>query len=393
VTQQDGVPKVEDRNEELLSRAKRLKRDLSASVSTVDKLIDDISNITQTAAQFELALYQTREDLDDERHKRVNAEESLRIAEAQRIEQLARARQKEEESRRAAANALSESLRKIGQRGLLSDLDKLVRLESSGQLGNSTPTIKSVQTKLEGWIKEITRNYFGADLERMYSSSEVTVDRESAVNLCEFEPSIPFSDAFPRARCTVVACGWRAGDLILEKARLRWIEQLPTVATDEINDQQDENVYVEGDAQHPETDILVTESEPDSAEQDSAVAQLPVDFSSDERADFVPSLGSFREMRNALEQSAWYGKQKPRNKGNYELILDAIQSGKPLDVQSQSEEESRKIVEFIHHDSENEYSWLTKLCNELEKLKVDIQIREYVAHKWQEYRQIYPQRS
>ena len=59
-----------------------------------------------------MVLNRTREDLDDERHKLVKAEEALRTAEAQRIEQLTRARQKEEESRRAAENALVESLRK-----------------------------------------------------------------------------------------------------------------------------------------------------------------------------------------------------------------------------------------------------------------------------------------
>ena len=238
MTQEDSVRKTESQNEELVSRAKRLKRDLSTSVGLVDKLIDEIS---QTAAQFEMVLNQTREDLDDERHKLVKAEEALRTAEAQRIEQLARARQKEEESRRAADNALVEGLRKLGQKGLLSDLDKLVKLESSGQLATSTPTLKSVQTKLEGWIKDITRTSLGVNLERIYSGSEEIVDREDAVNLCEFEPSNPFSDAFPQARCSVIASGWRAGDVILEKARLKWLEQLPVEFEDNVNEQQHED--------------------------------------------------------------------------------------------------------------------------------------------------------
>ena len=169
----------------------------------------------------------------------------------------------------------------------------------------------------------------------------------------------------------VVSSGWRAGDLILEKAGLDWIDQLPADFDDPMNDPQYENVYAEGDIQHPETDILIAKSEPVSVEQVSVIALHPVDFSSEEQTNFVPSPEAFQGMRSALEQSAWYLKQKPRNHDILELILDAIQSGRLLDVQSQNKDKSEKLVRFIHHNSEGEYSWLTKLSNELDKLGID----------------------
>ena len=49
----------------------------------------------------------------------------------------------------------------------------------------------------------------------------------------------------------VVASGWRAGDLILEKARLNWIDQLPVESEDQVNDAKHENGDVVGEILHP----------------------------------------------------------------------------------------------------------------------------------------------
>ena len=90
-----------------------------------------------------------------------------------------------------------------------------------------------------------------------------------------------------------------------------------------------------------------------------------------------------------LGSSEWWLHLKAKKRDFLSSILDAVQSGRLLDTQSQNEA-TDEIREFFD-DIEGEHSWLKRLSTQLEELETDPKLREYVAQKWHEYRQTYSQ--
>jgi len=219
VSQRDDTHQQDRRADKATNRANELIHNLERAPSILRDLLQETQSLRNQLEEVAEQLRAIEEKLVMSDEARLKAEDLGRDWER-------RARSVEQRSSRD--DAVRDALRKFGEARVLYYLDVLTtRASPDGEPFTQEesidgPSLRTLASAIEKWVNGISRS----KLSRVFEDAEVIVDRDQIVGLIEFQPSNPFSDEFPRARCRVLSSGWRTGDFIIEKALLEPIEVL-----------------------------------------------------------------------------------------------------------------------------------------------------------------------
>ncbi len=345
MSQRDDTHQQDRRVEKKTSRANELLRSLERAPSILRDLLQEMQSLRNQLEVVEEQLRTTEEKLAMSDEARQRVEEQLRTTE-EKLAMSDEARQRAEDhgrdwQRRANEvkvqlaesrdNAVREALNKLREARVLYYLDVLDKRaspdgEASTQQEESSnrPSLRTLASAIEKWVNEIS----GSKLSRVFEDAEVTVDRGHIAGLVEFQPSNPFSDEFPRARCRVLSSGWLSGDFIIEKAVLEPIEVLSvSPSTDDTSDWT-----LEGDSETPNEQLsTMTSAEPINNE---GISTEPDDRYPDQSA-LQPDSSHLEELKRAtamLEK-----KLTSHQKELWDKFIQAAASEKALEPEVREE--------------------------------------------------------
>lgn len=303
MSQRNDTHQPAHRAEKTINRANELINNLERAPSILRDLLQENQSL--------------RDQLEEVAERLRDTEAKLTASDAarQKAEDLGRdweRRARNVEQRSSRDDGVRDALRKFGEARVLYYLDVLAtRASSDGEPSPQEeiidgPSLRTLASAIEKWVNGISRS----KLSRIFEDAEVTVDRDQIVGLVEFQPSNPFSDEFPRARCRVLSSGWHAGDFIIEKALLEPVEVLSVslppsyeeVSTEELSPTSSDDISVltlEGGLEAPDeqlstrTSVETLNDEGISIETDDQIEEYP------DQPAFQPDSPHLEELNRA----------------------------------------------------------------------------------------------
>lgn len=341
MSQRDDTHQQDRHAEKLTNRANELIHSLERAPSILRDLLQEMQSLRKELEAVAEQLRATEEKLKISDKARQDADDLGRDWK-RRYENI--------DKQAIRDKAVDEALEKFGKARVLYYLDLLTTRESSDgepspqEESIDGPSLRTLASAIEKWVNGISRS----KLSRVFEDAEVTVDRDQIVGLVEFQPSNPFSDEFPRARCRVLFSGWRLGDFIIEKALLEPVEVLSVslsplydeVSTGELNstltdDTSTSVLTLEGDLEAPDeqlstrTSVETLNDEGVSIETDDQIEEYP------DQPAFQPDSPRIERLRRATVMLE--GKLTPHQRELWDEFIRAAASEEPLDGKAHEE--------------------------------------------------------
>jgi len=332
---------LELRSQRLQSELEQVSQKLSDKQAAFDAALAHSTELEQQSQRLQSELEQVSQKLSDKQTALVAAlargttfeQDSQRLqAELEQVSQQLSAKQgefeeaikkgrewqrrKEEvEGKLTTMRDTNSILQRFGDKKILSYLDRLLKHEDN----ESGVTLETVRTALLSWLSSIA----GTKVTRIFDNPEVEVERDEIGGLVEFEPSNPFSEEFPRAYCRVIASGWRAGDIVIEKARLEVIEQLSAAS-----------LPMENGIQNEEEETAFETSISDEISE-LELHEVGEKFLYPEQPELQPDNPINIQMQEATQMLG--DKVTPHQRELWDAFIDAVVSGQSLDEAHKAE--------------------------------------------------------
>ena len=332
---------IEQDSQRLQAELDQVSQQLSDKQAAFDAALAHSTELEQQSQRLQSELEQVSQKLSDKQTALVAAlargttfeQDSQRLqAELEQVSQQLSAKQgefeeaikkgrewqrrKEEvEGKLTTMRDTNSILQRFGDKKILSYLDRLLKHEDN----ESGVTLETVRTALLSWLSSIA----GTKVTRIFDNPEVEVERDEIGGLVEFEPSNPFSEEFPRAYCRVIASGWRAGDIVIEKARLEVIEQLSAAS-----------LPMENGIQNEEEETAFETSISDEISE-LELHEVGEKFLYPEQPELQPDNPINIQMQEATQMLG--DKVTPHQRELWDAFIDAVVSGQSLDEAHKAE--------------------------------------------------------